>query len=74
MKGFRLVVLDLPVESLAHGSTSKLDEKINVEPVLIAGYRDYDPHGPAGPTAFWKLSDDTNESDADVAASALALH
>lgn len=20
--------------------------------------RDYDPHGPAGPTAFWKTSDD----------------
>ena len=21
-------------------------------------YRDYDIHGPAGPTAFWKFSDD----------------
>jgi hypothetical protein len=24
-------------------------------------YRDYDIHGPAGPTAFWKLSDEIME-------------
>ncbi|KAF2117108.1 hypothetical protein BDV96DRAFT_571564 [Lophiotrema nucula] len=25
--------------------------------------KDYDPHGPAGPTAFWKVSDEIGESD-----------
>lgn len=24
-------------------------------------YRDYDPRGPAGPTAFWKISDKTSQ-------------
>ena len=32
--------------------------------------RDFDPHGPAGPTAFWKISDqiDKEHEDADVEA------
>jgi hypothetical protein len=25
--------------------------------------KDYDPHGPAGPTAFWKISDRSIETD-----------
>jgi hypothetical protein len=25
--------------------------------------KDFDPHGPAGPTAFWKHSDNTTTSD-----------
>jgi hypothetical protein len=25
--------------------------------------RDYDPHGPCGPTAFWKVSDRSPEND-----------
>lgn len=26
-------------------------------------HRDYDPHGPCGPTAFWKISDRESQSD-----------
>lgn len=27
--------------------------------------KDFDPHGPAGPTAFWKISDRISESNED---------
>jgi hypothetical protein len=27
--------------------------------------KDYDVHGPAGPTAFWKISDEVPDSDDD---------
>jgi hypothetical protein len=29
--------------------------------------RDYDVHGPAGPTAFWKLSDEITEDKTEPA-------
>ena len=30
---------------------------------MIPYHRGYDPHGPAGPTAFWKASDSDNPRD-----------
>lgn len=27
--------------------------------------KDFDPHGPAGPTAFWKISDSNLEDDSE---------
>lgn len=36
--------------------------------------KDHDPHGPAGPTAFWKVAELTDEEDDESDEYALWLH
>ena len=35
--------------------------------------KDYDPHGPAGPTAFWKISDEMVEEKRSIGPGALQI-
>lgn len=46
----------LPITNLQHGFHGGLSSVVRSCPNTRV-YRDYDPSGPCGPTAFWKIGD-----------------
>ena len=55
---FKLVVRSHREECLDIGLTSKFTHSFSNQPRRNSNIRDHDHHGPAGPTAFWKVSND----------------
>lgn len=55
------MVSDLQEEFWGVGLTSVYDLNNEFSYVTDGLIRDFDQHGPAGPTAFWKVTDDLAE-------------